>query len=298
MGTAKFDDGLPSNPKFIRAGAVASWLWVCGVLYCRRGLTDGLIPRVVVPSLVVGLKSPYAHAKRLVEVGLWDVEADDYRVHDFLDWNPSKAQIEGYRAQDRERKQARHSDRNLNGIHADSKRIPVEKAVTRGTHARAESESVSESESGFGLNGEESARETDDAGRAIAESGAWGNTHQRRGGLVQPLATHARCFEAPSACARGWCIPRFLGERWVLQAGNGDYAAGLQEVSAFVLVVLESHLGGKIGDPLKFWESEWHARHGKVAPGPSARLSSAQHTLQSARTVLSAVEDAQRELEP
>lgn len=163
MGTAKFDDGLPSNPKFIRAGAVASWLWVCGVLYCRRGLTDGLIPRVVVPSLVVGLKSPYAHAKRLVEVGLWDVEADDYRVHDFLDWNPSKAQIEGYRAQDRERKQARHSDRNLNGIHADSKRIPVEKAVTRGTHARAESESVSESESGFGLNGEESARETPQA---------------------------------------------------------------------------------------------------------------------------------------
>jgi hypothetical protein len=73
MATAKFDDGITSNPKIIAAGPVASWLWFSSVLYCRRGLTDGLILRIVVPSLVIGLKSPRTHAAKLVEVGLWDV---------------------------------------------------------------------------------------------------------------------------------------------------------------------------------------------------------------------------------
>jgi hypothetical protein len=164
MGTAKFDDGLPSNPKIIEAGATAAWLWLCSVLYCRRGLTDGFIPRVVVPTLAIGLKAPFTHAAKLVACGLWDQDGPNYRVHDFLDWNPSKAQVEGYRANDRERKQARHSksdsSRNPNGIHPDSERIPSDHSLRVRAHAGGKSEYVSESESEKNALTEESARET------------------------------------------------------------------------------------------------------------------------------------------
>lgn len=275
MATAKFDDGLPSNPKFIAAGAIASWLWVCGVLYCRRGLTDGLIPRIVVPTLVIGLKSPYTHAAKLVDVKLWDVDGQDFRVHDFLDWNPSKQQVEGYRAYDRERKQSKHkgaseSVRIPSGIRQEADRIPYAGA----THAGAKSASASVSAELDLSESEESARETtalvrDAAGRVMADGVAWGHS-RHRGGVVQPSTAHARCFDAPNACARGWCIPQFLGDRWVTQAGRGDYAAGVLEVAAFVQHTLATHPEGEIGDPLKFWNDCWHAAHARPAGKPPA----------------------------
>lgn len=62
---------------FFRAGA-----WSSG-----EG-TDGFIPRDV--AVLIAADRIWA---RLVEVGLVEVEADGWRIHDFLDWNPSAAEI-------------------------------------------------------------------------------------------------------------------------------------------------------------------------------------------------------------
>lgn len=82
------DDGFPEHPKVIAAGGDASWLWVCALAYCNRNLTEGSIPKVVVPRLS-DRKGPERLAKRLVEAGLWEDKGDSYYVHDYHEVNQS-----------------------------------------------------------------------------------------------------------------------------------------------------------------------------------------------------------------
>jgi hypothetical protein len=96
----KVDDGYPDHPKIhaLRAdAAVGMALDTAGKCYASRHRTDGLVPAIVVPRLVLGLRRPLAIAERLVEVGLWEREGEDYRIHDYLDYNPSRADLESRR---------------------------------------------------------------------------------------------------------------------------------------------------------------------------------------------------------
>lgn len=101
-------DGLPDHPKIIDAGGEAGWLYVCGLAYCSRQLTDGVIPKRMVPRLTDGSKSE-ASASALVRVGLWhegehdcprcpDVEPDTYVIHDYLDHQRSAEEVRDLRA--------------------------------------------------------------------------------------------------------------------------------------------------------------------------------------------------------
>lgn len=110
MAWLKFDDGVPMHPKHLKAGHVAAWLWFAGVCYCRRHLTDGIIPREALAGLAPTIKKPLAEAARLVSVGLWHEVPDGWQVHDFHDWNPTRSDVESERKVDRERK------RNPTGI--------------------------------------------------------------------------------------------------------------------------------------------------------------------------------------
>ncbi len=112
---------VAKQQKFIDSGPTACWLWIAGLGHCREACTDGHIPKLVVPGLVPGMKAPWKHAAKLVETGLWREAVGGYQVHDYLDWNPSKAEIEELRRQDIERKREKRglSDRNPDGIRAD-----------------------------------------------------------------------------------------------------------------------------------------------------------------------------------
>jgi len=99
----RIDDRFRTHPKIQRA-QLGGWLHFCGISYCREHLTDGLIPREAVGTLAPGLMTPYKHAARLVEVGLWHEEKDGFRVHDFLDWNPTRDEVEANREWGRQRK--------------------------------------------------------------------------------------------------------------------------------------------------------------------------------------------------
>lgn len=96
MSWFKLDDHFPDHPKFVAAGGDAAWLWICGGCYCARHLTDGLIPKAAVPRLS-DRRNPTKLAERLVGVGAWIDRGDCYEMHDYLEFNPSRADVEGVR---------------------------------------------------------------------------------------------------------------------------------------------------------------------------------------------------------
>lgn len=99
MPWVKLDDQFADHPKIIQAGPLAGWLWACGIAYANKYLTDGFIPYAQVRRLadVTDYADPYVLAAKLVEVGLWEQVDGGYLVHDFLEYNPSAAQVKADR---------------------------------------------------------------------------------------------------------------------------------------------------------------------------------------------------------
>jgi hypothetical protein len=96
---ALLDDQLPDHPKIVSAGPLAGWLYVCGLAYCTRLLTDGFIPTDQVRRLTtLAAEEVTPLVTRLLEVGLWEEAKDGYRVHDFDKHNPTAADVKAKRA--------------------------------------------------------------------------------------------------------------------------------------------------------------------------------------------------------
>lgn len=150
MPWIKLDDGYADHPKIAEAGPLAAWLHTKALIFCGRHLTDGRISRTVVASLIdwrtadvlsgisntvtnsVGdpvsnlQSNGYDHpdnialADRLVEIGLWERHENGlaYRIHDYLEYQPSRAEVLAERKKNRERVK-RHRERekaNRNAI--------------------------------------------------------------------------------------------------------------------------------------------------------------------------------------
>lgn len=117
MTWVRLDDGFLDHPKVVAAGGDAGWLYVCGLVYAARHLTDGVIPQGMVARLS-DRAEPLALAARLVEVGLWERTAGGYRVHDYLDFQPSAADVRADRAATAARQAAWRARRNgaSNGV--------------------------------------------------------------------------------------------------------------------------------------------------------------------------------------
>jgi hypothetical protein len=65
-------------------------------------------------AAMVRVRSPAKYVKELVQVGLWDVEPGGYNVHDFLEYNPSHAELIEKRRVANERSEMR-ADASLMG---------------------------------------------------------------------------------------------------------------------------------------------------------------------------------------
>lgn len=100
MPWVKLDDNFYLNPKTAAIPMGARGLWVTGLSYCARNLTDGVITKKAVRQL----GGTPTQVKHLVEAGLWLETPEGYMFHDYLDFNPSKAQVEARRLRDRFRK--------------------------------------------------------------------------------------------------------------------------------------------------------------------------------------------------
>lgn len=114
MAWGRLDDTIIDHPKFAalmmddklkpleRIAAVG--LWTKANAYCNKHLTDGFIPRGIVP-LLAGVQPGMAfrlaqaliNARGRSEHGLWEIAGSDYLVHDWPDWNRLRSEVESIR---------------------------------------------------------------------------------------------------------------------------------------------------------------------------------------------------------
>lgn len=106
----KVDDGLHSHPKALAAGDAALGLWVRLGSWSSNHLTDGLVP-----GNVATLLGKPAVLRKLVQVGLLDREGEDYRLHDFHEYNPSREKVLADRAATASRVAAYRGRKNDSG---------------------------------------------------------------------------------------------------------------------------------------------------------------------------------------
>lgn len=110
MPWVRLDDQFTDHPKIAEVGPLASWLYVCGLCYSARMLTDGFIPRGQVRKLAdVDDVAPLVTA--LVISGLWEECDGGYRIHDYHDYNPTAEKVKEQRKVNATR-QARFRDKS------------------------------------------------------------------------------------------------------------------------------------------------------------------------------------------
>jgi hypothetical protein len=165
----KIDDRIQDHPKFVRverlSGTTGFYLWVGLMSYCKQRRTDGWVP-IDMLGEVNGPRGRWRQRAldALLEVGLVERDGDRLHVHDYLDWNASRYEIEHAKkgteppAESEVSAESEQSQINLRATSDQSQRTVSVKSASRDSkknghvgvarlRARSESESESESES-------------------------------------------------------------------------------------------------------------------------------------------------------
>jgi hypothetical protein len=98
------DDNFADHPKIEGLSDGAFRLHVAAMCYAAKFLTDGAIPAVRVSRLAPRYRP--ALLKELLKAGLWVEHDQDYKIHDYLQWNKPRTwwQKERSAAAERQRK--------------------------------------------------------------------------------------------------------------------------------------------------------------------------------------------------
>lgn len=112
MPWANLDDHFHDNPKVLETPLAGVGLYAIGLSYCSAHMTDGFIPQAVVR----GIRGWLGAARMLMDRNLWEAVEGGYRVHDYLQWNRSRAQVLADRAAAADRKRmSRRTPAGQNG---------------------------------------------------------------------------------------------------------------------------------------------------------------------------------------
>jgi hypothetical protein len=110
MPWVKVDDSFPDHPKARAAGVAGRDLFLKSLCYSAKYLTDGFIPTAVVSDWIKGFcrhesdaVSRLLHPPPGFSHGLWEEVEGGYRIHDYLDYAPSKEQVRAERRAAKER---------------------------------------------------------------------------------------------------------------------------------------------------------------------------------------------------
>ena len=95
----KVDDGLFANPKWGACSPHARALWVTAGSWAGKQEDSGKVPR----HMLAFLGGRPRDAAELVKNGLWEIDPEGWRFHDWFDFQPSPEQIEAKRAAAAER---------------------------------------------------------------------------------------------------------------------------------------------------------------------------------------------------
>lgn len=105
MTWVKLDDRFCDHPKIAALSDRAFRALVTGICYSSGVMSDGAVPTAVAKRIA----GPAT--KELLRSCVWEQNGSGYLIHDFLDYQPSKADILAKRAAD----SARKSRGNRNG---------------------------------------------------------------------------------------------------------------------------------------------------------------------------------------
>lgn len=103
MTWTKLDDRIRTNRKIMALSFTARWVYVAGLVYCNEQLTDGRIDTFALPSIAAGVPDIDGVVKELTTVipgfthPLWETIDGGWQIHDFLEFNPSAAQVRAER---------------------------------------------------------------------------------------------------------------------------------------------------------------------------------------------------------
>lgn len=101
MPYLNLDDHFAIHPKVDALSAGAFRLHVSGLCYCAMNLTDGVVETRRIPRLMPDYKPSYLC--ELVEAAMWLPTNGGHAIHDYLDWNKSRAWWEEKREKDAKR---------------------------------------------------------------------------------------------------------------------------------------------------------------------------------------------------
>lgn len=94
MAWVRLDDAVYDHPKLAGVPNGTLWVWVCGLAYASRHLTDGFVPSGVLRRF----NATSRDAGRLVRAGLWKPVDGGWQIHDYGDYQPTRGSVNGSRA--------------------------------------------------------------------------------------------------------------------------------------------------------------------------------------------------------
>lgn len=109
MTWARLDDSFYDHPKTVQAwdtNPVAVGLHARALSYIAKHEIDGKLPENVVRMWMPDQRDRARAVKTLIELDIWHENGAGYIVHDYLDYNPSRADLTARRESDRSRKAA------------------------------------------------------------------------------------------------------------------------------------------------------------------------------------------------
>ncbi len=132
MSWVKLDDAFFTDQRAIKAGLDGRGLFLASLCYIARNKDDGHIDAEAVPVIAALAAVDPAVASKLVRLGLWEVEDGGYYVPHYLDYNPSREQLDKERQasaerqrRSRSRRESRVTDDVSNGVSSGAPSSPV-----------------------------------------------------------------------------------------------------------------------------------------------------------------------------
>jgi len=110
MGWVRLDDNFADHPKVIALSDSAFRLFITGLCYSNRQLTDGLIPYQIVSAWVGHM--PEKPSDELENQNLWEREDKGFRIRSYDEYQPTKSQVEEKRERSKERLQRYRERKN------------------------------------------------------------------------------------------------------------------------------------------------------------------------------------------
>lgn len=114
MSWVRLDDQMPDHPKLLGVSDAAFRLHVHALCYSARQLTDGRVPGEFVR---LHRRFGTRYADELVAAGVWVKTENHYEIHDYTEYQPSRAKVLAERESTANRVQEwRERKRKSNGV--------------------------------------------------------------------------------------------------------------------------------------------------------------------------------------